>query len=87
MTQYGALRMWSVFLTVLGTLWVVLATAGTIIWAFEVDGFWPTLGVLLVGGPVSVFLATLPSGTIMRRCRTTPSRAFGGQTRSSGFRS
>ena len=52
--------MWSVFLTVLGTLWVVLATAGTIIWAFEVDGFWPTLGVLLVGGPVSVFLATLP---------------------------
>jgi len=60
MTQYGALRMWSVFLTVLGTLWVVLATAGTIIWAFEVDGFWPTLGVLLVGGPVSVFLATLP---------------------------
>jgi hypothetical protein len=60
MTQYGTLRMWSVFLTVLGMLYVVLAVAGTIIWAIEVDGFWQTLGVLLIGGPVSVFLATLP---------------------------
>ena len=60
MTQYGTLRMWSVFLTVLGMIYVVLAVAGTIIWAFEVDGFWQTLGVLLIGGPVAVFLATLP---------------------------
>ena len=60
MTQYGTLRMWAVFLTVLGMLSVVLATIGTIVWAVEVDGFWPTIGVLLVGGPVSVFLATLP---------------------------
>ena len=29
-------------------------------WAFEVDGFWQTLGVLLVGLPVSVFIATIP---------------------------
>lgn len=60
MTQYGTLRMWSVVLTVLGMLYVVLAITGTIIWAFEVDGFWQTLGVLLIGGPVAVFLATLP---------------------------
>jgi len=60
MTQYGTLRMWSVVLTVLGMLYVVLAIAGTIIWAFEVDGFWQTLGVLLIGAPVAIFLATLP---------------------------
>lgn len=60
MTQYGTLRLWSVFLTVLGVLYVAFAAAGTLIWAIEVDGLWPTLGVLLVGGPVVVFLATLP---------------------------
>lgn len=60
MTQYGTLRMWSVFLTIVGTIGVLLAAAGTIIWAIEVDGFWPTLGVLLIGGPASVFFATLP---------------------------
>jgi len=60
MTQYGTLRMWAVFLTILGTLGVILAAAGTLIWAIEVDGFWRTLGVLLLGGPVSIFLATLP---------------------------
>jgi hypothetical protein len=30
------------------------------VWAFEADGFWQTLGVLLLGGPVAIFLATLP---------------------------
>ena len=60
MTQYGTLRMWSAVLTVFGVLSVVSAAVGTIVWAVEVDGFWPTLGVLLVGGPVTIFLATLP---------------------------
>jgi hypothetical protein len=49
-----------VFLTFLGVLSFVLAIAGTIIWAIEVDGFWQTLGVLLLGGPIAIFLATLP---------------------------
>ena len=52
--------MWAVFLTTIGVLGVLAATAGTLIWAFEVDGFWQTLGVLLIGGPVSIFLASLP---------------------------
>lgn len=60
MTQYGTLRMWAAVLTVVGTLGVLLAAAGTIVWAFEADGFWQTIGVLLVGGPVTIFLATLP---------------------------
>jgi hypothetical protein len=60
MTQYGTLRLWAVFLTILGVLGVFAAAAGTLIWAIEVDGFWQTIGVLLIGGPVSIFLATLP---------------------------
>jgi hypothetical protein len=60
MTQYGTLRLWAVFLTVIGVLGVLAAGAGTLIWAIEVDGFWQTIGVLLVGGTVSIFLATLP---------------------------
>jgi hypothetical protein len=58
--QYGALRVWAVFLTTIGVLGVIAAAAGTLIWAIEVDGFWPTLGVILIGGPVTIFLASLP---------------------------
>jgi hypothetical protein len=60
MTQYGTLRLWSAFLVLVGVIGLIAAAVGTIIWAFEVDGFWQTLGVLLIGGPVTIFLATLP---------------------------
>jgi hypothetical protein len=60
MTQYGTLRTWAAVLTIVGTLGVLFAAAGTIVWAFEADGLWQTLGVLLIGGPVTIFLATLP---------------------------
>ena len=60
MTNYGTLRLWAAFLTVVGVLGVVSAAVGTLIWAIEVEGFWQTIGILLVGGPVSIFLATLP---------------------------
>ena len=60
MTQYGTLRFWALVLTIMGILGVMMAAVGTIIWAFEVDGFWQTLGVLLIGGPIAIFLATLP---------------------------
>ena len=60
MTQYGTLRMWAAILTFFGVLSVLAAVAGTIIWAIEVDGVWETLAVVLVGAPVSIFLATAP---------------------------
>lgn len=59
MTQYGALRTWAAFLTIVGALGFFLAAAGTIIWAVEVDGTWPTIGRLLLGGSVAIFLAVL----------------------------
>jgi hypothetical protein len=60
MTQYGTLRLWAAFLTIIGVLSIIAATIGTIIWAIEVEGFWQTIGVILIGGPASVFFATLP---------------------------
>jgi hypothetical protein len=60
MTHYGTLRLWAALLTLVGVLAMLLAAIGTIVWAVEVDGFWQTLGVLLIGGPVTIFLATLP---------------------------
>ncbi len=60
MTHYGTLRVWAALLTIIGMLSVVFAAFGTIVWAIEVDGFWQTLGVIFIGGPVTIFLATLP---------------------------
>jgi hypothetical protein len=60
MTHYGTLRLWAALLTLIGIIGLILAAVGTIVWAFEADGFWQTIGVLLIGGPVAIFLATLP---------------------------
>jgi len=60
MTQYGTLRLWAAFLTIVGGLGAVMAAIGTVIWAVEVEGSWETIGRLLIGGAVSIFLATLP---------------------------
>ena len=59
MTQYGTLRVWAAVLTFVGMLSVTSALAGTVVWAIEVDGFWPTIGILLLGGAAAILLATL----------------------------
>jgi hypothetical protein len=60
MTQYGTLRLWAVFLTFIGVLSMLAAAAGTIVLAIEVDGFWWTIGILLLGGSASVLFVLLP---------------------------
>jgi hypothetical protein len=60
MTHYGTLRAWAFIATLVGVFGMIIAGIGSIVWAFEVDGFWQTLGVLFVGLPVSVFIATIP---------------------------
>ena len=44
----------------LGVLLVIAALFGTIATAIDVDGFWKTLKVKVIGIPVAIFLATLP---------------------------
>jgi uncharacterized membrane protein YccF (DUF307 family) len=60
MTHYGTLRAWAFVATLVGVLGMIVAAIGSIVWAFEVDGFWQTIGVLFVGLPVAVFIATIP---------------------------
>jgi len=60
MTHYGALRAWAFIATLVGVFGMIAAGIGVVVWAFEVEGFWQTLGVLLVGLPVAVFIATIP---------------------------
>jgi hypothetical protein len=60
MTHYGTLRAWAFIATLVGVFGMIVAAIGSIVWAFEVDGFWQTIGVLFVGLPVSVFIATIP---------------------------
>jgi hypothetical protein len=60
MTQYGTLRAWAFVATLVGIFGMIAAAIGAVVWAFEVDGFWQTIGVLLIGLPVAIFVATLP---------------------------
>ena len=60
MTRYGTLRTWALLLKFLGALLIISAIFGTIATAIEVTGFWKTLGVIFIGIPVAIFLATLP---------------------------
>lgn len=60
MTQYGTLRAWAFIATLVGVFGMIIAAIGSIVWAVEVTGFWQTIGVLFVGLPVSVFIATIP---------------------------
>jgi hypothetical protein len=60
MTQYRTLRAWAFIATLVGVFGMIVAAVGAIVWAVEVEGFWQTIGVLLIGLPVAVFIATLP---------------------------
>jgi hypothetical protein len=60
MTHYGTLRAWAFVATLVGIFGMIAAAIGAVVWAFEADGFWQTIGVLLIGLPVAIFVATLP---------------------------
>jgi hypothetical protein len=60
MTRYGTLRMWSMVVAAIGVIGVVLTVIATIAWAVEVEGFWATLGVIVLGAPIALLLATWP---------------------------
>jgi len=60
MTHYGTLRTWATLLKLIGVLGMILAAIGAVIWAFEVEGFWSTMGVIFIGTPLVIFVATWP---------------------------
>jgi hypothetical protein len=60
MSRYKTLRTWSLVSIVIGVVSVVSASIGVVAWAIDVEGVWETLGVLLLGAPVALLLATWP---------------------------
>lgn len=59
-SRYGAMRTWATFLYAIGIIGAVSAAIGAIVTAIEVHNFWQAFGILLIAGPVTVFLATFP---------------------------
>src|SRR3954464_8655689 len=76
MTRYGTLRTWAVVLKLAGFFAVIFTIIGSIIWAFEVDGVWQTLGVIFLGAPIAIFISTWArSGRRSTRSRTSATRS------------
>lgn len=60
MSRYKTLRLWAAVLMVVGVVSVISAAIGVMSLAIAVDGFWDTLGVILLGTPVALLLASWP---------------------------
>jgi hypothetical protein len=60
MSQYKTLRAWAAAASLIGVIGVVLVAIATVAWAIDVEGFWATLGVICLGAPLAIFLATWP---------------------------
>ncbi len=60
MSDYKALRTWAMFLMVFGVISVISAGIGVFSLAIAVDGFWDTVGVIFLGAPIALLLASWP---------------------------
>lgn len=58
--HYGALRLWSTVLIVVGIVGVVFVLIGTIIAMVEAVSFGQALAILLIGGPLAALFASWP---------------------------
>ena len=60
MSDYKTLRTWAMFLMVIGVVSVISAGFGVISLAIAVEGFWNTIGVIFLGAPIALLLASWP---------------------------
>jgi hypothetical protein len=58
--DYGALRLWSTVLIVVGVIGVVLVIIGIIVAMIEAVTFGQALAILLIGGPLAALFASWP---------------------------
>ncbi|MDN5697825.1 MAG: hypothetical protein L0G70_07600 [Rubrobacter sp.] len=58
--NYGALRLWSTILIVVGVIGVVFVIIGTIVAIVEAVTFGQALATLLIGGPLAALFASWP---------------------------
>ena len=57
---YGALRLWSTVLVIVGIAGVIFVVIGTIFAIFAAPTFWQGLAFLLIGGPLAILFASWP---------------------------
>lgn len=60
MRRYRMLRTWAVLLSLLGVVSLASATVGIVWGAMAATGLWETVGVVAIGAPVALLLATWP---------------------------
>jgi hypothetical protein len=60
MGSYKTLRTWALFLMFLGAISVMMAGIGVVSLAISVEGFWDTVGVIFLGAPIALLLASWP---------------------------
>lgn len=58
--NYGALRLWSTVLIIVGVVGVVFVVIGTIIAMVQAVTFGQALAILLIGGPLAALFASWP---------------------------
>ena len=58
--EYGALRLWSTVLAVIGVGGVIFVVIGTIFAMLEAASFVQVLTILLIGGPLAALFASWP---------------------------
>jgi uncharacterized sodium:solute symporter family permease YidK len=58
--NYGALRLWSTVLIVVGVVGVIFVVIGTIFAMIEAVTFGQAIAILLIGGPLAALFASWP---------------------------
>ncbi|HET7271847.1 MAG TPA: hypothetical protein VFI90_12255 [Rubrobacter sp.] len=59
-SDYGALRLWSTVLVVIGIAGVIFVVIGVIFAMITANSFWQVLAILLIGGPLAALFASWP---------------------------
>ena len=59
-SDYGALRLWSRVLNVIGIASVIFVVIGVIFAIIGANSFWQVMAILLIGGPLAVLFASWP---------------------------
>jgi hypothetical protein len=83
--DYGALRLWSTVLSIVGVMGVIFVIIGTIVAMIEGVTFGQAIGILLIGAPLAALFASWPSA-LGQGIRALPDVAEYAQDQQSGVR-
>jgi hypothetical protein len=58
--DYGALRLWSTVLIIVGVTGVIFVVIGVVFAMIGAPTFWRAIAILLIGGPLAALFASWP---------------------------